>query len=402
MKRPPFISSSMPNSHFENCTRFMVRYQCARGIALLLLVCAVGCRSVSSGVSAEAVPLNWLAPFSSGLSDRYSVDVEQLRSPEAAAVVYQGDLLELTVWDLYEPGIPHTSPLRIDDRGMTVPPLLEEVSLGGLTLGEVEKLLIDKYQTGELLLHPRVMVRRLETASCNIQINGGVEHPGIVKLPHDQATVYHAILAAGGLKQNTSPHWMLTRYPPVEATETTAEEVRTVANESDEETQVVSTLDTAQLRTPTEERTFDLSKPQELQDLKRTILRDGDVLRIPESSPPLRITGVVKKPGNYPMSESQTLSIQEAIELSGGLLLPTLPGHAVVTRPIPGGENVERWSFPIVKGELPDNTPALRPGDTLHLEVSPHEQVKRVIGGLRHRRASRTEAEDPPTEGNSP
>jgi len=247
-----------------------------------------------------------------------------------------------------------------------------------------------------------VMVRRLETATCSIQINGGVERPGIVKLPHDQATVYHAILAAGGLKQNTSPHWMLTRYPPVEVTETTAEEIRTVANESDEETQVVSSLDTAQLRTPTEERTFDLSKSQELQDLKRTILKDGDVLRIPESSPPLRITGVVKKPGNYPMSESQTLSIQEAIELSGGLLLPTLPGHAVVTRPIPGGENVERWSFPIVKGELPDNTPALRPGDTLHLEVSPHEQVKRVIGGLRHRRASRTEAEDPPTEGDSP
>lgn len=390
-----------------NISSVMIRRACAHGVMLLLLIGVYGCRTVSDVVTPEAAALNWLTPFS--LSDaamRFSVDLEQLRAPAAPPIVHQGDLLELTVWDLYEPGIPHTSPLRVDSQGRAAPPLLEDLNLGGLSVSEAEKLLIDKYQAGEILLQPRVMVRRLETTSCNVQIIGGVERPGMVKLPHDQATVYHAILAAGGLKRNTSEHWLLTRYPPRAetslATEETGGGVKTVSDEQENAGEVVSTLDTAQLRTPTEERTFDLSKPQELQDLKSTILRDGDVLRIPEASPPLRITGVVKKPGNYPMEESQSLSIPEAIDLAGGLLLPTLPGHAVVTRPIPGGQNVERWSIPIVKGELSGDAPALMPGDLLHIEMAPHEQVKQVIGGLRHRKSLRNEPEETVTEGDQP
>lgn len=398
-------------------------------VSLILLIGACcGCQTLTppgkSLQGAKKVPqppgLNWLSSFvSEGTPGIYAISVEQLRSPEAAPIVHAGDLLELTVWDLYEPGLPHTSPLRIDEEGRGTPPLLTPVMLSGLTLGESEKILIDKYQGGELLLQPRVLVRRLETTSCTVQVLGGVERPGQVKLSHDQATVYHAILAAGGLKPHPSPAWLLTRYAPttavieeelataspeseavsldgkanpenveVETKATEAETEAAVLESEDSEIQKVSTLNTAALvseepRTPVEERTFDLTDPQELQELKRLVLREGDVLRIPEQSPPIRITGVVRKPGNYPLNDSQTLSVREGLELAGGLLLPTLPAQVIVSRPVPGGQNVERWTLPTVKGELPPETPPLRPGDSLHVEVSPHDQVKRVIGGLR-------------------
>lgn len=380
MKRDPGRDRWFPVQNFRS----------VRIIAACLPAILGGCHALNTPtVPAQPPGLNWLTQFVPGESDvAPMIAVEQLRSPEAAAVVHGGDLLELTVWDLYEPGIPHTSPLRINGDGSADPPLLADVQLEGLTLGEAEKLLIDKYQRADLLLQPRVMVRRLETASCSVQILGGVEREGVVKLPQDQATVYHAVLAAGGLKKYTSANWMLTRYPrPVASTTRDDGALKSAEGElpesPSEEGTVVSTLETSELRTPIEERTFDLSKPQELQELKRISLQEGDVLRIPESSPPVRITGVVRKPGNYPMHASQSLTIREAIDLSGGLLLPTLAGQAVVTRPIPGGVNVERWSFPIVKGEVDETAPDLRPGDSLHVEVSPHEQVKRVLGGLR-------------------
>lgn len=387
----PF-AMTFPHSTFRMNLQLRIRF--AQSLIWMLMVAGGGCRTLSPVPSPDSVTLNWLSPFNTGdLSAEHSVDIEQLRSPEGASVVHPGDLLEVTVWDLYEPGIPHTSPLKIDEQGQTVPPLLEGVNLGGLTLAESEKLLIDKYRSGELLIEPRVLVRRLETSACTVEVLGGVEHPGTFKLPHDQANVYHALLSAGGVKSNTSTNWMLTRYPSLaverppfaSGTLTNAGSGQDEKPGSEKNSESVSTLDTAQLRTPTEERSFDISRPQDLQELKRIVLREGDVLRIPESTPPLKISGIVRKPGSYPLSVSGALSIPEAIELSGGLLLPTFPAQAVVTRSIPGGQNVERWSFPIAKGKLPENTPALRPGDSLHIELSPQEQVKRVIGGVRHR-----------------
>lgn len=372
-------------------TRFHAGFRCCAGI--LVAVCAVGitgCYSFPKPVVSASPPgLNWLTQLVPNSTPQPTVNLEQLRPTEATEVIHQGDLLELTVWDLYEPGRPQTAPLRVEPDGKSSPPLLQPLKVEGLTHHEAEKLIAEQYQTSEILLEPRILVRRLETTQCPIQILGAVQRPGTVKLNRDQAVVYHALMAAGGLTPTAGHHIQLVRYPPAEPKPETpsivtddSENPSEIKADTDSGTKV-ATLDTSVLRTPIQERWFDLTNPEECKELARIPLQEGDQITVKEEAAPIRISGQVKRPGQYPLPAGRPIDILQALQLAGGPTVTDLPLQLTLTRPLNGERNFERKTFVLDPKQPQPQMPQTQPGDQLYLETTPRAKVERVVGGFR-------------------
>lgn len=377
-----------PHPHL---TRFRTGFRCCAGV--LVAVCAVGmtgCYSFPKPVVSASPPgLNWLTQLVPNSPQQPTVNLDVLRPAEAADVIHRGDLLELTVWDLYEPGRPQTAPLRVEPDGKSSPPLLPSIKIEGLTHHEAEKLIAEQYQTAEILLEPRILVRRLETSQCPIQVLGAVQRPGTIKLNQDQAVVYHALIAAGGLTPNAGHHIQLVRYPPPEmkptVPKTTAEDAEG-QNQNDEESTsgtTVTTLDTSAMRTPIQERWFDLTNVEECKELSRIPLQEGDQLTVKEEATPIRISGQVKRPGSYYLPAGRGIDLLQALQLAGGPTVTDLPLQLTLTRPVNGERNFDRKTFVLDPKHPQPQMPTAQPGDQLYLETTPRAKVERVVGGFR-------------------
>src|SRR6185295_11227696 len=112
----------------------------------------------------------------------------------------------VTIWDLYEPGKPHTFPARVDGQGQVVVPHLDPIEVLGTTTAEVEAKLIETYRTQDLLKQPRVLVRTLTSTPLHIYVTGAVLRPGLIDLPPRDSSVFAALIAAGGLSRSAGLH----------------------------------------------------------------------------------------------------------------------------------------------------------------------------------------------------
>ncbi len=112
------------------------------------------------------------------------------------------DLLEITIWDLYEPGKPHTFPSRVNSEGQIVVPHLDGIVVTGKAPAEIEAQLSETYRQQDLLKQPRILVRELSSAPIHTYVTGAVLRPGLINLPRGEASVFAALVAAGGLSRN--------------------------------------------------------------------------------------------------------------------------------------------------------------------------------------------------------
>ena len=143
-----------------------VRWLTACYALLAVTVCASGsgCQLIESTNpnSTISAPLslltNWVSP---PLEMAPGFDVEEIRPAPIPALVAPQNVLEVTVWDLYEPGRPYTFPVRVTDDFHVEVPLLGLVGVEKKTIPQIETALVEGYRQGEFLLNPRVIVRSL-------------------------------------------------------------------------------------------------------------------------------------------------------------------------------------------------------------------------------------------------
>jgi len=108
-----------------------------------------------------------------------------------------GDVLSVRVFR--EPDL-SASGLRLTDSGTVFLPTIGELKLGGLTLGEIEKLVADRLR-GRVLVNPQVSVS--VDAYRPFFLNGMVRSPGAY--PYQPGlTVRKATSLAGGLSERAS------------------------------------------------------------------------------------------------------------------------------------------------------------------------------------------------------
>lgn len=398
-----------------------------------------GCAIFTEPVSRAAPPgLQWLASLSSSpAAPAPRFDLNLLQSPHKTARIDAGDLLEVTVWDLHEPGRPHVFPVRVTEAGtIDVPPLGEIPVRGGAT-AEIESRLSDGFREAELLLQPRIVVRELEAQPITVYVTGAVVRPGMVRLPRKEATPFAALVSGGGLARNAGTHILLShrgpsepplvasRLPTLTPGDDSARPLTPAAQPDSpppagtkpsqaNPTQVVSVLNDAAsgagdvpanamsppltieadsarrselVRAASDgagtDRWFDISREQDRQELAALVLVDGDMIAVKQSAPPVRILGAVRHPGSFPLPAGNALNVWEALQMAGGPSTTGIPMSVSLTRPARDDHNLQRWSITLgAHDQLPANAPFVQPGDIVHIEPTARGRVQRAVGGL--------------------
>jgi protein involved in polysaccharide export with SLBB domain len=400
---------------------------------MLLAGCAMFDTAAPS--AAQTTPLSWLANWVSQPAELApGFDVESIKpDPQPTAVVAE-NLLEITVWDLYEPGKPYSFPVRVSQHQSIEVPFLGEVAVEGRTIAEVETLLVEGFRKGDYLLNPRILVRSLDPPMLKVQVAGAVNRGGFVELARTDPSVYAAIVSAGGLKKTAGTQVAVTRrsapmvtvQPEIhderpaeapagdesqEAAPVPAHAPALRANSLDEVS--VPAVGAGHEATPGQvlfsvsdgERDntsaahpvpslaaiheseaaiwYDVTLARDREQLKRLHLGDGDVVTVKATTPPLRVSGIVNRPGAYPLPPGRSVSIWQAIELAGGVRDATVPLNITLMRPTAEGRSARRWSLSVAAYEQhPPAGPAVEHGDVLHVEPTAGGRIKRAVGDL--------------------
>ena len=87
----------------------------------------------------------------------------------------------------------------VDSEGNIDYPVLGKVKLVGLTIEDAKNLLKKKFEEGDLLVNPVVMIR---IKNYRISILGGVSNPGVYPILSERISILEAIAMAGDLNIN--------------------------------------------------------------------------------------------------------------------------------------------------------------------------------------------------------
>ena len=110
------------------------------------------------------------------------------------------------------------------------------------------------------------------------------------------------------------------------------------------------------------------------------VLRSGTLITVKQATPPVRISGAVKRPGAYPLPAGNALQVFEALELAGGMNDPDVPVLINVLRPGTSERGPQRWSVRWQAGKPPPSPiPFVQPGDHVHVEPTAKAKVQQFV-----------------------
>lgn len=110
-------------------------------------------------------------------------------------VIQPLDIFRMTVFQ--EPDL--ESEVRVAQDGTVVLPLIGSITVGGMTVVDVQQMITDLYNR-DYLVNPHVTLMMLQYTEQRLQVHGQVGRPGWVVIPpEEEMTLSQAISAAGGL-----------------------------------------------------------------------------------------------------------------------------------------------------------------------------------------------------------
>lgn len=201
-----------------------------------------------------------------------------------------GDVIKVSVYEY--PDL--TTEIRVSETGNINFPLLGEVSLGGKTVAEAERLIAGRLNDGDFIKAPQVTLVVTRFVSQKVNVLGLVNKPGIYSL-EVSGHVIDLLAQAGGI----------TEVPP-------AADFATLLHSNGSKV------------------TIDLNALLAGDRTQNYAVANGDVIVVPRA-PMFYIYGEVQRPGSYKLEKN--MSIAQAISAGGGLT--------------PKG--AESWPAPIVK-----------------------------------------------------
>lgn len=401
-------------------------------LAMAGLCSASGCtlfhqQSVSTPPTSA---FSWLTNWASQpMETAAGFDVESLRPEPRPASVLQNDLLEVTIWDLDEPGKPYTFPVRVSERRTIEVPLLGEVSVADRSCPQVETSLIEAYKASEMLVNPRLLVRSLDPPLVKVQVSGAVQRPGYVELSRADTSVYAALVTAGGVtksagtrvtvlrrsqgaesgiatagppssgspRPNEPAHVVVRGQQPEQYSNSVEELTVTVPQNGSPGIRAIATalpppadpaagrrlapVHHSALREPGSD--YDLTKTEEREALRNLRLEEGDQVLVKAATPPVRIEGVVEHPGAYPLPPGHSVNVWQAIEIAGGVPLRDVPLNITLIHPAAEGRPAAKESLHVAEYDKhPVDAPLVHPGDVLHVAPPAGTRIKRVVGDL--------------------
>jgi polysaccharide export outer membrane protein len=142
---------------------------------------------------------------------------EDLKPSTADYVLGAGDLVDITVFELMQPGTPYVSRQRLSQSGQITFPYIGTVKCAGLTTRGLEDK-IASMLSPDYIKDAQVTVFVLEYRNLNVSILNGVYRPGIVPMTKQDMTLLELVAYAGGVLQLTEDYGFIIRnYTPEEA-----------------------------------------------------------------------------------------------------------------------------------------------------------------------------------------
>jgi polysaccharide export outer membrane protein len=214
----------------------------------------------------------------------------------AAGPIGAGDLVEMSVFDTPE----LSGKLRVSNTGDVILPLVGTVHLQGLTAGDAQSLIRQKFISGGFLKDPQVTVFISEYATQNVSVVGEVHKPGAYPAFGAHRLLDYLSLAEG--------------LTPLAGTAI----VITHSGHPDQPQRVKMTAGAA----PQPE-----NNPEIL---------PGDTIFV-ERTGLVYVVGDVARPGGFPMDHDGQLTILQAIALAQGMNSTAAKGSAKLIRTTPEG-----------------------------------------------------------------
>jgi polysaccharide export outer membrane protein len=214
----------------------------------------------------------------------------------AAGPIGAGDLVEMSVFDTPE----LSGKLRVSNTGNVILPLVGTLHLQGLTAGEAQTLIRQKFIGGGFLKDPQVTVFISEYATQNVSVVGEVHKPGIYPAFGTHRLLDYLSLAEG--------------LTPLAGTAI----VITHSGHPDQPQRVKMTSGAA----PQPE-----NNPEIL---------PGDTIFV-EKTGIVYVVGDVARPGGFPMDHDGQLTVMQAVALAQGTNDTAAKGSAKLIRTTPQG-----------------------------------------------------------------
>jgi polysaccharide export outer membrane protein len=266
--------------------------------------------------------------------------------PEDEIVVHVVDVPDLT-----------GKPQRVDPAGDIRLPMVGRIHAAGLTLEELEGQLTEQLKT--YLQDPDVSITVTDFHSQPVSIIGAVGTAGVQQLK-GRKTLIEVLSMAGGVSPDAGPTARITRrleWGPIPLPDATKDDA---GGFSTGEVDLRSLLDG--------------KNPEQ-----NIVIRPHDVISVPRAAL-VFVVGEVARPGPLPLNGGASISVLEAVSMSGGVLRMAAADRAWIVRRVGPQQRLAELNVDlkkITRGTLKD--PLLVAGDIL---VVPDNTGKRVAARL--------------------
>ena len=327
--------------------------------------------------SAGSLPPEFMAPRSSSLQN---VDLSRLaRSVGNNAVLYPGDVVEITIAAGVEEAKPLSAKVRVNEDGQINVPLVGTVRVAGLEFNQAEQVIrAESIRRGQFV-DPNVSVLLDSRRSNRVTVVGAVEKPGTYELPTSSSDVLGALVMAEGLSKDAGTV-IEVRHPPAALPNPTAQQMPYPSTDPNAPTVLASY--SANLLGNGAARTERIDLEQvAVRGSENLYLEDGATVMVMKKPKRfIHVIGLVRKADQFEMPDEQELRLLDAIALAGGRTLE-IADKVHIIRQLPNrAEPVVIEAS--VREAKQDGTANLRlaAGDVVSVEETP---VTFVVGTIR-------------------
>jgi polysaccharide export outer membrane protein len=219
-------------------------------------------------------------------------------------------------------------PARLDSRGNLNLPLAGRVAAAGLTVEELQDELT--VRLGRFLHQPQVTVTLVQVRSQPVSVLGAVNKPGVQQI-EGALTLVELLSLAGGLRADAGHTIKITRRAEFGAVPLAGARADPSGRFSVAEVNVKEVIEAR--------------RPED-----NVVIRPHDVVSVPRAAM-VYVIGEVEKSGGFVLEERQSVSVLQALSLSGGLTDVAAVEHARILRGGPGSGSVGGENAGSVGGE---------------------------------------------------
>lgn len=320
----------------------------------LIAACALHAQKAPAKPSAPVASAPAAPATTSGTASAHApqVPVDETTTPGSAHYELGPDD-QIKVWVLGADEIPPDKPFRVSPEGDLDLPVVGRVHVAGLTIDQLKNTLTERFS--KELLHPQVSVDIVDFGSQPVSVVGAFNHPGVFQL-RGHKTLAEVISLAEGLRQDAG--WRITIS-------------RQIAN---------GPLPLPNAR-PDASGKFSVGEIRVKQWLAGDDPADNiqilphDVITATIAQA-VYVMGDVKKAGEVPLKDSDSISVLQALASAEGLGQAAAPQRARIVRLSPN--STARLEIPVDLKKIQNGKGedlAMRPNDILVVPDSSSEKA---------------------------